>query len=223
MYTIGFSGKMGSGKDYTAELVLNKIKELKPNAKVGMLTYAEALRNELDLIILRIKQGVNIGSLADEFNVSLSEMGSLASLFCSDEEFFNDEYSTFKRTPKAREILQYWGTDVRRRQDNNYWVNQTKLAARNRNLDYLFITDVRFPNEADGVKSLNGIVVECSVNDEERLRRLQARGLKMTKSSLQHSSETSMDNYEEFDLKVDTGTSNADSDVIEYLTMRGCL
>lgn len=223
MKTIGFSGKMGSGKDYTANLVAEKIKLINPNVKVGFLTYASTLRIELDCIADKIKQKEDLNVIAKEMNVAISELEHLLNLFLSDNTFWDENYSTFNRTPKAREILQYWGTDVRRKQDNNYWVTKTKEIALKSNFDYLLITDVRFPNEAQGVNDLNGIVIECWVPDDERIKRLEARGVKMTKETLKHSSETSMENYNEFDLKVNTGSPNADDKIIKLLRRKGCL
>lgn len=223
MYTIGFSGKMGSGKDYTAELVIDEIMKSHPSAKIKTLTYAAALRNELDYIAKRIKESYKKDELSHELNVTEEELSNLYNLFLLDSDFWSPEYSTFNRTPKAREILQYWGTDVRRNQNNNYWVEKTIESAKKFNIDYLFITDIRFPNEAEGVKKLNGYVIECIVDDIERLSRLKARGVNMTNETLTHPSEIAMDNYNSFDLQVDTGKSDSLSNIISFLKSHRCL
>lgn len=51
-------------------------------------------------------------------------------------------------TMTAREVMQWWGTDVFRAMDEDFWVNKLKY---DRNMGYdgdCYIDDVRFPNEA---------------------------------------------------------------------------
>jgi len=69
---------------------------------------------------------------------------------------------------KCRELLQWWGTEFRRKQDEEYWVK--KLSSR---LDIelpqiALISDVRFRNEAEWIKDREGyyIKVERYKNQE---------------------------------------------------------
>jgi hypothetical protein len=83
-----------------------------------------------------------------------------------------------------REILQKVGTDAMRNNfHQNVWVISA-LADYKPELDNILITDVRFPNEADHIKKLGGIVV-----------RLDRPGTKTDN----HESETALDNYKDFD------------------------
>jgi len=69
-----------------------------------------------------------------------------------------------------RKKLQYWGTEYRRSQDENYWINKIK-----KEVDFLMgvsdlvvITDIRFSNEADFVKDRGGIIIKIT-SPENRL------------------------------------------------------
>lgn len=71
-----------------------------------------------------------------------------------------------------RPMLQFWGTDFKRRLiDNEYWIRQLfhKLSEVMDDIGVVFITDVRFKNEARWIEEV-GILVRinrdmCDVND----------------------------------------------------------
>jgi len=88
-----------------------------------------------------------------------------------------------------RPLLQWWGTEFRRGYcGDNYWIDKMRWSAsRFYASEWLVITDVRFQNEAAMVKALNGVVVRVD----------RATGL-----NDQHASETHMDDYEEFDYRI---------------------
>jgi hypothetical protein len=60
---------------------------------------------------------------------------------------------------KQRTLLQWWGTEYRRKQDDNYWVIRTAEAIQRDNPDVAIITDVRFPNETHFVKANGGYTI----------------------------------------------------------------
>lgn len=76
--------------------------------------------------------------------------------------------------PEVRALLQWWGTDLRRAQDPNYWVAYAEpkirrtLAAQRLTV----VTDVRFANEAQAIRDLGGIIVEVVATDKTRKARL---------------------------------------------------
>ena len=53
-----------------------------------------------------------------------------------------------------RPLLQWWGTEFRRSLcGNDYWVNRMRRQLdQHRLADYIFVTDVRFPNEAELIR-----------------------------------------------------------------------
>jgi hypothetical protein len=58
-------------------------------------------------------------------------------------------------------LLQWWGTEHRRSQDQNYWVKQW-IASINPKANIVLATDMRFFNEAAAVKSVGGFTVHVS-------------------------------------------------------------
>lgn len=107
-------------------------------------------------------------------------------------------YDTEKLT--VRKFLQRLGTEVGRAIHPNFWVNAlfsgyNKIAS-NWDADGIttvesypnwIITDVRFPNEADAIKSRGGIMIRMNRNE----------GVPSD-----HTSETALDNYIAFDYKI---------------------
>lgn len=100
-----------------------------------------------------------------------------------------------QKDENGRQLLQWWGTDVVRKKNENFWVNTVmRLAAvLDGEIDYLIIDDCRFPNEVDLWKDEYGYLTlrierpghENALNDEQR----------------KHPSETALDDYE-FDVTI---------------------
>lgn len=59
---------------------------------------------------------------------------------------------------KQRGLLQFWGTEFRRSVNPNYWLDKLEKNVKKDNPDVALITDCRFPNEFDKVKSLGEVV-----------------------------------------------------------------
>ena len=100
-----------------------------------------------------------------------------------------------QKDENGRQLLQWWGTDVVRKKNENFWVNTVmRLAAvLDGEIDYLIIDDCRFPNEVELWKHEYGCLTlrierpghENALNDEQR----------------KHPSETALDDYE-FDVTI---------------------
>jgi len=73
-------------------------------------------------------------------------------------EYIDEHKDNFRR------ILQGWGTDFRRKlQDENYWIKKMEIAVQNfSSFKNIIIPDVRFKNEYDFVKQNGGIVIRVS-------------------------------------------------------------
>lgn len=61
---------------------------------------------------------------------------------------------------KHRTLCQWWGTDHRRKENENYWVRRLDIQIKQDNPKYAVISDVRFPNEFDWIKSQGGVTVK---------------------------------------------------------------
>ena len=81
-----------------------------------------------------------------------------------------------EKEPFVRALLQNYGTEVRRRDDPEYWVKRWKESLPDGNV---LVDDVRFLNEAKAVRDAGGIVVRIVRADME--------------STDTHASETEMD------------------------------
>ena len=72
-----------------------------------------------------------------------------------------------------RMILQKWGTDYRRKQNEEYWINKirTEVSFLRDNVDVVVITDVRFLNEVDYIKEeCKGFIVRVVGNQQRVLK-----------------------------------------------------
>lgn len=85
-----------------------------------------------------------------------------------------------------RPILQWWGTEFRRAQDENYWVKKLHWKALAKREKFIVVGDVRFENEAGYLKLNGGLIIRIE------------RG---SSDPDQHSSETSLDDFK-FDAIV---------------------
>jgi hypothetical protein len=160
---VGFIGKMGSGKTTACDFLVESYDFTKHNFK-----------DALDRELVRLYPTV-ISRLSNDWpDVQMA--------------------LKVKPTPDAiRELKQVHGTEVRRGQDPDYWVNKwinyymgfTSEAN-------ICVDDVRFHNEVDAIKRFGGVIVRVERTD-------------VTDTGT-HESETALDDYEaDFTIKADKG------------------
>jgi len=88
-----------------------------------------------------------------------------------------------------RKILQWWGTDIMRTLvDEDYWI---KVLDQRLGDGVVIIDDIRFPNEADYIKSKGGYLIRLDTTYTETSEKLRY-----------HLSETVLDDYQGFDLRL---------------------
>ncbi len=100
---------------------------------------------------------------------------------------------------KHAKLLQWWGTEYRRAQDNEYWTRQWK-AAISPKANIVIATDMRFLNEADTIKSVGGYTIQVN--------RKNVDGTPFVDPSRDknHPSETQLDGYNyDYQITVKTG------------------
>ncbi|MDD3759156.1 MAG: hypothetical protein PHN76_13500 [Advenella sp.] len=149
---IGLAGRARAGKNTVAE-ILQSI-----DSGFCQCAFADALRVEV-IDAFRVSSDLfNNDDLKERKDLAL------AIVRCDDVEFI-DRMTALghnliaPRTP--REIMQLWGTEYRRNQDSYYWIDrlsafiheQIKSGARK-----FVVTDVRFEDEAQFIKQMNGSV-----------------------------------------------------------------
>lgn len=161
---IGISGRIGSGKDTLAQV----IREFDPSWEVKK--FAAKLKQVASLLT-----GIPVHKFEDQE--------------------FKKQYMPPEWGMTYREFLQKLGTDAMRDGlHKNVWVNALMADYKQRTYeparvnsaykDYpnWLITDVRFPNEAEAVRSRGGIVIRIT------------RGTELPAEAL-HTSETALDDY----------------------------
>ena len=164
---IGFSGKLGSGKNYVSEKIFYGLVSPSPM----ILAFADQLKIDL----------------CARDNISFS------SIFHTKDH-------------QSRIALQKYGTDMREKYGPNIWINYlhnwVKMHAE-RGITNFIITDVRFPNEFEWIKSLGGYVirVEAPQRNLDELKKEANGDPDKMKQISEHPSETALDNCR-FDYTV---------------------
>ncbi|MFL9669016.1 hypothetical protein WIX39_018850 [Variovorax sp. AB1(2024)] len=158
---VAMTGFASTGKDTVADLLVEHLRFRK-------LAFADALRAEvsnafeIELSYLTHTSTKNHPMTA--LAMRKAPIGFLAAVALAPgivprigEGRVPNDWLDAPRSP--RQILQWWGTEYRRRQDPLYWVKQlnNKLTFYFQNGERRFvITDCRFDNEADLVRALDG-------------------------------------------------------------------
>lgn len=207
------SGKIGAGKDTVAPLLLDLMDIPESNRQQD--SFARTLKEEIDQVIQIVIAAENAEAAAQLTVVTQDvsvEKARITVNYIWDELKQNEELTAYSRTPGIRSALQFWGTEVRREQNDNYWVNkaiQRVLLQACKGISS-YITDSRFPNEADAVRDAGGLTIRLLVSPKEQERRIAARdGLQISEETRAHVSETALDNYENFHIVVDTDELDA--------------
>ena len=192
---IVIAGKMGYGKDYVGSLIKDSF------SNIEKISFADALKEEVEHIINLIRNNSSLEHLAYEMNVSKDEIKPLYIAMIAFKDI--NELTVKKKNSTIRFMLQYWGTDVRRKNNENYWVQKTvdKILEINKLGNVALITDGRFPNELKGVSKLNGITIQLDISKEKQIENLLNRdGILPNEEAFNHPSETSYLEYKDFDL-----------------------
>lgn len=199
---IGLSGKIASGKSTIAHLLATS-PEVAP---AEVVPFSRELRKEVDslihIITLITRQGggkkLVLAAAHDYATPSAPEDAVDAVVDVLYEPVVSgDATSSTQRTSEVRKALQLWGTEVRRAQNEQYWVDAFIESASKSRLSTV-CDDVRFPNEANAILERGFPVVRIEVPESVRAERLKGRdGAKVNLAS-QHASETALDGFDAF-------------------------
>lgn len=197
---IGFSGKMGAGKDTLAPRVMRELGYADP----VHLAYADALRAEVNGFIQVVR------------NDDLMAMAILPSdpLLMNILDMLKQPVKTGAikdardRSNTMRTILQLWG-EHQRENDDAYWCKRFADTYRKNNGKPVMVTDCRYPNELDMIHQLGGYIVRLDASSAARARRLLNRDHHLPDlQAFTHISETAADDYPDFDVRVNTDGLN---------------
>ena len=205
---LAVSGKIGAGKDTVAPLL---VKTLGYEDALHE-SFARPLRDEVNHVIDCIRKADSFAEAMEFVKNELDPVNFEPVVEALYEDVKNEVVrNAYDRTPSTRKALQWWGTEVRRSVDTDYWVKKAMAESLNKLAEgtSIYVTDSRFPNEADCILSVGGSVVRLHVSQEEQARRIEARdGKPPAADALTHISETSMDDYP-FPIALDTDVLDA--------------
>jgi hypothetical protein len=172
----GFGFEARSGKDSCADYLVKTYR----GSKILRTSFARRLRSEVHTEMYRLVKELSIAPrealrvMCEQRNVPFDPLA------CRD---VNDPHS------KQRALLQLWGME-RRAQSATYWLDKVAEEIMAKQPDLVIISDMRFVNEADWIKSTGGKTVHV-VRPHSGL----------TGSVAMHPSENSLVGYE-FDYTI---------------------
>jgi hypothetical protein len=198
---IGFGNKARYGKDTAADALVEFYQAQKALAQAHVLTtkipnikkvnFADALKREVTTAIKLH------GSVEKLLYVGTDDGVEIPGWVMPDSNPpMNDPLCPFGKHSK---LLQWWGTDYRRRQDSDYWVDKWEEQIDNFK-GIVVVSDVRFQNEAKKIKALKGHLVNVT--------RVQKDGSRYVDPSRDqyHKSEVELDSYNwDYYIKVKDG------------------
>ena len=158
---IAFTGSAGTGKDTAADI-------LATHCGFTRLAFADALRTE-------VQAAFNVpAELLTRRDLKEMPTAALALVECNDMGFIGAvcriemmrgralTWSWLEAQRSPREVLQLWGTEYRRAQRINYWLEALRQSITQRHaLDgrtRFCISDCRFENEAAMIRAMGGVV-----------------------------------------------------------------
>lgn len=211
-----FGGGMGSGKDTMREMIIDAL----GIEKEFHFSFASPLKDECDKIIESLKGGLTDKEMSQKFNVSEEAVVKAKKILGDTIEYY-PKINSRSRTPKTRAFLQYWGTDVRRKQDIDYWVNIVRKEVSEKLAEgyTVIITDGRFNNEFDLINDLNGITICLNSSVKTRSDRIYSRdGIVPTDHALNHASEKDWKTYPNFTITLDNDKQTPEETLNEIIS-----
>ena len=160
-HVIGLTGPAGCGKDTVAQLLATHL-------GFAHLAFADALRVEVaiaygidhSMLTRRDTKEVPTEALAFDRCKDMAFVGAMLRITKSAGSESIEQGMEGARSP--RQIMQWWGTDYRRQHSgDHYWtrtlthcIHAQQQAQQWRHV----VSDVRFPNEADAIRALGGVI-----------------------------------------------------------------
>lgn len=190
---VAVKGPLGCGKTTGAQYLVDKHGFVR-------VSFADALKVEVADSFLRYEWPQQVADRFPDFvRVYGDPDGKVPPGMPFVPQYFNNDKEKIwwvnQHKVVFREILQYWGTEYRRGQDEDYWVK--KFAERAdfflHNATNVVTDDCRFLNEKLAVKNLGGFIVYVLTDDDLVKQRIEIRDGKVNKGIAGHASEADND------------------------------
>lgn len=182
---IGVSGKARSGKDLLCSMAQTD--------GWKRIAFADELKRRV----------------REDFGLTLSHTdGALKEQFTKFEKLIYDPGDIHKSYWTPREMMIEYG-QFYRQFDPLYWVNiaLNRIHGMTKDDNYM-VTDVRFPNEANAIKSRGGFLI--------RLERHPDRDNLVSPETQKNISETALDDYQGFDYVLKAEDNKTPDDLMKF-------
>jgi len=137
---IGICGYKGTGKSTVAEYLAKNHKFKRVNFKDGL-----------------------VAEMKERFPNTIKQIGSLIGELNARQDYTEDELFAIKPTT-FRAFMQEYGTEVRRADNQDYWVDKWKATVEEMKGN-IVTDDVRFFNELAAIGDLDGILIRVTRPD----------------------------------------------------------
>lgn len=191
-----FSGKIASGKDTLAKYLKNHLSD------AVVRSFAFPLKAE-------VQQAIDFPEYANSLPLPEKTRKLLRNV---QQEHSEGTHHGEHDSSSMRLLLQSWGTDFRRGEDPEYFVQ--KMCQRIKK-DWgdgscVIVSDCRFRNELQAMRDLGAITIRLSVDGEEQRNRSATRGSDFSSALASHISENDLDD-EKFDIVIPSGLTTKES------------
>lgn len=150
---IGIAGKKYCGKTTLSDLLVKKAEPI--GLKIVQYAFGDALKEEISRVYGIAKS--DLYSQDGKLKEVIFEMDPTDPRYPQSGKYHSAKIHDDLYSCKApiRTLLQWYGTEYRRKQDPDYWVNRTQETIGDllENYDIVVLHDVRFPNEFRMVNS----------------------------------------------------------------------
>ena len=229
------SGKMHSGKDTFADKLKLELEDREDT--VYKIAYADSTKSDVVRIIKLFLLGKHVDEVMNIMDVGFVYGYQMTKIFnyinqdLRENPYLKSEFSSLgnkelqsklKKLKHYRLIMQTYGTEIRRSLNDKYWINKVlnkirKISEDNisNNVDVI-ITDGRFKNEIKLSDDLDSSRYKVSTvrleapNEviKDRIKNDPNDQEEISKETFNHSSETELDDFKDFDFFVDTTNQN---------------
>lgn len=200
--SIGFCGKMASGKDTMGYYFKRAF------ANSQKLSFGGELKKETQSFLDKVRKNNNYkpDDMPDKLYEQMKELA------------LKSNKKITERTSENRTLLQLYGTEYRRSQNPNYWVDKVRKVIEENPDVVFYITDARFINEIEMLKEENVFLVKLEIKETTQKERILNRdGLLPTEEQRNHPSELECDTFKNYDMVVKSDNQLPDETFYEII------